>query len=95
MTASCKLCHQDIVFSDDPEYISPSGKKYPLDTDSAGVIIGRHSCSVWEAQNRKYYDCRKCGRKIYFDNKAAKSKYGKAIPQDANTGFAHECPNSN
>jgi hypothetical protein len=64
-----------------------------LDIDPAGVITGKHECPVWEAQHRKHYDCRKCGREIYFDNKAAKSKYGKIVPQDPNTGAPHQCDN--
>jgi hypothetical protein len=89
---SCRLCHKDIDFSDDPQFISKSGKMIPLDVDPAGVITGKHDCPVWELQHRKYYQCRKCGKEIYFDDKAAKSKLGKMVPQDPNTGAPHQCP---
>jgi hypothetical protein len=88
---SCKLCHRDISFSYDPQYIGTTGKMIPLDIDAAGVITGRHECAIWELQHRNYYKCNRCGSQIYFDNKAAKSKYGKMVPQDPNTGAPHQC----
>jgi hypothetical protein len=91
MATLCKLCHRDISFSDEPQFISKTGKMIPLDIDPAGVITGKHSCPVWESQHCKYYTCRKCAREIYFDDKAMKSKYGKMVPQDPNTGAPHQC----
>ena len=89
--ASCKLCYKEITFSSEPEYISPTGKKYPLDIDSAGVIVGRHECLVWEVEHRKYYICRKgCGGEIYFDRKQ-KTSSGGWIPISKETGFPHKC----
>jgi hypothetical protein len=89
--ASCNLCFKDITFSAEPQYIGKTGKPKPLDVDFSGVIIGPHNCSVWREQNRKRYFCNNCGKEIYFDDKAAKSKYGKVVPQDVRTLAPHQC----
>ena len=88
---TCYLCSKEITFSSEPEYITVLGKKIPLDIDPSGVIIGPHDCHVWRENNRKRYFCRNCQKEIYFDDKAAKSKYGKMIPQDIRTLAPHQC----
>jgi hypothetical protein len=91
MTTECRLCGADIGFEDSAEYITMAGKMIRLDVDGMGNIIGKHQCSVWRAQNRKYYPCRKCGiEMIYFDENQ-KSKNGRWIPISKSTGGPHQC----
>lgn len=47
-------------------------------------------CEEWKAQNRQYYDCKDCGKSIYFDE-SQKSSNNKYIPIDKHTGQPHEC----
>ena len=49
-----------------------------------------HRCEEWKAQYRQYYDCRNCGKSIYFDENQ-KSSNDKYIPIDKHTGQPHEC----
>jgi hypothetical protein len=49
-----------------------------------------HRCEEWKAQNRQYYDCKNCGKSIYFDE-SQKSSNDKYIPIDKHTGQPHEC----
>src|SRR5215216_5376874 len=84
---SCRLCSQEITFSD--MFVSQSGKKIPLDAETEQP----HKCRVWLAQHTTYKKCSKgCGADIYWDEKQ-KSASGKFIPIDKKTGAPHQCPN--
>jgi hypothetical protein len=85
--ASCRLCGQTIRW--DKSYVSAAtGNMIPLEEDSNANQP--HRCEEWKAQNRRYYDCRNCGKPIYFDADQ-KSKNDKFIPLDKETGQPHEC----
>ena len=84
MTA-CRLCGQTIHF-DNNIVSSRTGKKIPLDEGSDEP----HRCAEWEAQHRRYYNCRECNAPIYFDD-AHVSYTGKHIPLSKSTGGPHEC----
>ena len=64
-------------------------KKIPLDETGEP-----HNCTKQKDQNRGYYDCRNCGKKIYFDDQH-KSKNDKFIPLSKETGEPHECEGEN
>jgi hypothetical protein len=84
---SCRLCGQTIRW--DKGYVSEvSGKMIPLDEDPD--INQPHRCDEWKAQNRKYRDCKNCGKPIFFDE-SQKSINDKFIPLDQQTGQPHEC----
>ena len=84
MTA-CRLCGETIHF--DNNIVSErTGKKIPLDEGSDDP----HRCAEWEAQHRRYYNCRECNAEIYFDD-AHVSDTGKHIPLSKGTGVPHQC----
>jgi hypothetical protein len=65
-----------------------TGKMIPLEVDPDSNQP--HRCEEWKTQNRRYYDCKNCGKPIYFDE-SYKSKNDKFIPLDKETGQPHEC----
>jgi hypothetical protein len=83
--ASCRLCSQEILFSD--LHVSPLGRKIPLDPNERP-----HKCSVWLAQHIKYKKYSKgCGADVYWDEKQ-KSINNRWVPIDKNTGFTASVP---
>lgn len=81
----CRLCGEPIHF--DNNIVSErTGKKIPLEEGSDDP----HRCAEWEAQHRRYYNCRDCGAQIYFDDEH-KSNSGKFIPLSKSTGGPHDC----
>ena len=84
---SCRLCGKTIRW--DKEFVSEvSGKMIPLQEDP--TTNQPHRCDEWKAQNRRHYDCRNCGKPIFFDEHQ-KSTNDKFIPLDQQTGQPHEC----
>jgi hypothetical protein len=99
---TCRLCNQPITF--DNKHISQiTGKKIPLDPGTNEP----HDCPVrrdqpqqqgqpqqsyqQQSQQRRYHQCnRGCGQEIYFDENS-KSRSGKFIPLDKETGQPHQC----
>jgi hypothetical protein len=53
-----------------------------------------HNCTKKKDQHRGYYNCRNCGKEIYFDDEH-KSKNDKFIPISRENGEPHECEGKN
>lgn len=49
-TTKCNYCGKTIGSSDDPRYISKTGKCIPLDVDLAGEILGFHDSPAREQE---------------------------------------------
>jgi hypothetical protein len=64
-------------------------QKIPLDETGEP-----HNCTNRKDQNRGYYDCRNCGKKIYFDDQH-NSKNDKFIQPSKETREPHECEGEN
>jgi peptide methionine sulfoxide reductase MsrB len=83
----CRLCGQTIRW--DKGYVSEvTGKMIPLEEDQN--TNQPHRCEEWKAQNRRYYDCKNCGKPIFFDE-SQKSSNDKFIPIDKLSGQPHQC----
>ena len=96
---SCNLFRQPITF-DNKDVSQRTGKKIPLDveTNEPHDCPARKSNSQQEqlqqpqqSQQRRYHQCNKgCSQEIYFDANN-KSRSGKWIPLDKDTGLPHQC----
>src|SRR5215208_3114481 len=86
-TFECQDCGEDLHL--DPNVVSKSGKKIPLDYNDNPHDCPEREKDVWESEP---FNCNGCGADIYVSDRLL-SKNGKRIPINSSDNQAHQCPN--